>query len=227
MLCWREQGRNDFSEAERTCRLELSGGELQSLTIPVNDTISDFRICPDDQQRADGGYATMFQLGMLSMIVRPVDQERLLQQCAAKEVPLPVVPSESHGVRWHEGTATCAHPTINEPPYIQFALKQPTLVGGVRLCYAYPAATGPSQFSLFWRERGRNDFLEEHSCRLMLPAAAQSQSMIVPVNDTITDLRIYPDDTQRPGGYACVFRLDQLRLLVRSGTASGLARNNN
>jgi hypothetical protein len=212
---WREEGRNEFSGEERCCRLELPAGpRWQSVTIPVRDTISDLRIEPDDTQRP-GGYACVFKLGQLSLLVRPADGQRLLEEYAEPDVPLPLVVSESHGVKWEKGIATCAYPILDQPPYLQFSLKHPAFVRGVRLRYAYPDAAEASQFSLFWRERGRNDFMEEHCCRLTLPPGEMARTMIIPMYDTITDLRIYPDDTKRPGGYACVFRPDQLSLLVR------------
>jgi hypothetical protein len=224
-LFWREQGRNDFCGEDRCCRLTLpAGAKWQSITIPVGDTITDVRIEPDETQRP-GGYACVFKLAQLSLLVRPADTQRLLQEYAEPDVPLTLVPSESHGVKWEEGTATCAHPTIDEPPYLQFALKQCRFVRGVRLTYAYPTADGRSQLCIFWRDKGCNDFAEERCHRLKLPPGAQSHSMIVPVNDTVTDLRIYPDDTQRPGGYACVFRLEHLGLVVRSATRERLGQD--
>jgi hypothetical protein len=59
---WRESSRNEFTEAERSVRLQLRKGvqqpsvpvfladtQVKTLTLWVNDTINQFRLHPDDQ----------------------------------------------------------------------------------------------------------------------------------------------------------------------------------
>jgi hypothetical protein len=219
-LNWRARGRNDFGE-DRYCRVTLpTGAAEQPLTIPVNDTISDFRIYPDDQEHPGGGYHCRFKLSQLSLLVRPADGPRLEAEYGEPEVPVPLEPSELHGLQWQDRTARRSHP-LDQPPYLQFALPGPQFLRALHLTYAYPETAGPCQFCLFWRERGRNDFAEERCHRLRLPAGPEPRSLLLRVNDTVTDLRLYPDDTQRLEGYACVFRLERLGLLPRPTAPGG------
>src|SRR5262249_30236655 len=137
---------------------------------------------------------------------------------------------------FEEGTTNCAG---DRSPYLQFALKQPEFIQGLRLRCAYPAAAGRGQLRVFWRETGRNDFTDkvradratepsevtgsDRCYRLTLPAGT-SPTVTIPVNDTVTDVRLYPDGMGRADGYYCVFRLDQIRLLVRPADAGRLVR---
>ncbi len=200
-LFWREKGRNDFTDQERHCRVSMPARtKWRSLTIPVNDTITDLRLYPDDQLRPGGGYACVFRLGQLSLLVRPAEGQRLLQAYSEPDVPWPVAPDEWHGVRWEEGTATCGGA---DPPHLQFTFAQPEFIRGLRLRYAYPEAAGASPFTLFWREQGRNDFAEERCYRLELPAGGKHWTMVIPGNDTGTDLRLYPAGTAYSSWTSC------------------------
>src|SRR5262249_41254959 len=80
--------------------------------------------------------------------------------------------------------------------------------------YAYPGADGLRQLRLCWQQRGRDESSDwERHRQADLPAAEEPRAVFIPLNDTITDFRIYPDyktADQKP----CVFRLEQIGLLV-------------
>jgi hypothetical protein len=138
-------------------------------------------------------------------------------------VPVPLTPAEVHGVTWEAGTATCAG---DGPAYLAFALRRPAYVRALRLWFTYPAAEGAScQLAVCWRQQGRNDFAAERSFRVEVPAGAPAQPVTFPVDDTVSDFRIYPDDQpHRSGAMACVLQVDRMELLVRPSDEQRLLR---
>jgi hypothetical protein len=139
----------------------------------------------------------------------------------AAEAPLPVVPAEVNAAVWKYGAATC---TGGAASFLEFALGRAMVVYGIRLKYVYPDKDGPHHFRICWREQERNDFTtSERYCQLELPTAEEPVALFIPVNDTITEFRIYPDD--KPGRRTpFVFKLDHIGVLVNGDDYEFLTR---
>jgi hypothetical protein len=74
-MFWRRSDQNEFVEEERNHVLELKtvSGE-RTVTVPVNDTIDQFRIDPDTKP-------CVFKLSEIMLLVPPADYARLRDQC--------------------------------------------------------------------------------------------------------------------------------------------------
>jgi hypothetical protein len=74
-MFWRRSDQNEFVEEERNRVLELKpGSEERIITVPVNDTIDQFRIDPDTKP-------CVFKLSEIMLLVPPADSARLRARC--------------------------------------------------------------------------------------------------------------------------------------------------
>lgn len=140
------------------------------------------------------------------------------------EVAVPVVPTLMHQMTWHEQTGYAN----GKDPYVIFTLPEEREVAGIRVRYSYAnkEGTAPCRF-IYWKRGDQKDFRDDQRSKYCptgdhanwqsgtwLKAGHPHADTIAWIDDTIKDIKIYPDF--KPG----IFRLDDITLLVPSGTPS-------
>lgn len=138
-----------------------------------------------------------------------------------QEISLPVAPVAVNRLKWRDGVGYgFGHPLDRSS--LTFALKDPQHVFAIRLKYSYEAALdNDPTFQISWRKSHSQELTEPGNYRpersYPLPVSAEKpteQSLIIWVNDTIDQFRIYP------ASGAFVFRISEIALLVPGEEAS-------
>jgi hypothetical protein len=125
---------------------------------------------------------------------------------AFQVVTIPLEPSETGGVRWENGVASGA----SGDSHLTFSLPHAMYVAAIRLRCSTPQG-GPVTFNVGWKNPLDAHFYEPFYYNPWWP----TRSDVVPVDDTIDRIRIFPD--RNPGSRPFEFRLAEIEVLVPEG----------
>jgi hypothetical protein len=161
---------------------------------------------PPDQRQA----ARQSMIDCLQMLhdagVKPFTQIRALP--ALQEISIPVAPTRLNHVRYEEGITY----GLGDESYLSFAQADGQFVYAIRFSYSYrKTAGGHSPRILVKTNRGKGLLALDLGppCYQEETAAQETpESCLVWVNDTIRQLRVYPD--VKP----CVFKISEIVFLV-------------
>jgi hypothetical protein len=118
-----------------------------------------------------------------------MSEERLTAIPNAWKGPVPVKLHAKNRVQWDGGTAR----GDGAGSSLEFALPKPLWVKAVRVTCAYKASASPASFRMFWKWGNQKDFDPRQSVTVPVDTGAGTQTLTLPVNDTIDRIRIHPD----------------------------------
>jgi hypothetical protein len=194
-VSWRRSGMPDFPpEPQYFC----PAGFLEApATIYIADQIDQIRIEPDDKP---------FAVSMPKIVL-------LLEPYL--EVPFRAEPVVVNEMTWTDGAGR----GVGNDPFLVFALEKRRFISAIRLKYRYENTVSPATFQAFWKDSGRNDFVDEERNVVMALATDQEPGIVIVwVNDSIDHFRIDPDI--KP----CGFQLYEITLLVPDSGAQPSTR---
>jgi hypothetical protein len=128
-----------------------------------------------------------------------------------QEVSFPLQPIFVNQMTWKGGVGK----GMGNNPYAVFHLDKARYIHAVRVEYSFENATdSPADFQVYWRRSDRHDFVaEERNVILRLPRGPGVLTQVIPIQDTIDEVRIDPD--HQP----CLFQLTSLTGVVEVADA--------
>jgi hypothetical protein len=135
-----------------------------------------------------------------------VGKFRALQEMAYTQLACPTTPGRTNQMVVDGGGWRGTGPD----PYLVFGLGARRHVLGVRLQYRLDNGGQPAKSQVYWRDGSRGDGFSEdrRTYHFALKTDPTSATAIIPINDTIDEIRIDPDE--RP----CRFQIEGLWLLL-------------
>jgi hypothetical protein len=119
-----------------------------------------------------------------------VAKERLAALPPTHDVPVSVRPSAVDRMQWKDGSGTGDGAASS----LVFALPKPQWVTAVRITCAYEATGSPARLRMFWKRSDQQDFTEDQKVTLEYKPEPGTQTLTLPVKDTIAQIRIHPDN---------------------------------
>jgi hypothetical protein len=136
-----------------------------------------------------------------------------------REVPLALVPVDSHNVQWQGRASRGTGPQ----PYVTYRLGEPTFLAGLRIKYSCANAEGIHPWlQVTWRNSRHEPFIERGGVqprRFIDWLVPIGEDVVIPiwVYGTVDEIRIYPD--KRP----CEFAISEITLLLPETAAPPVA----